>query len=64
MDQKSRNIYSYNGKLYEFPTELNERFEYLTRKMEYAKQNPEYIELYRGTTIVFNGEFNEYERQS
>ena len=65
MDQKSPNtLIKYDGKLYEFPSELDERFEFLTRKIDYAKMDPDYVELYRGTQIIFEVEFKQYECKS
>ena len=53
-----------DGKKYSFPSELEERFEHLTKKIEYAKSDPDFIELYRGTKIVFNCEYKQYESKS
>lgn len=64
MDQVSRNMYSYNGKTYEIPSDLNERFEHLTRKIDYAALDPDYNELYLGTKIIFESEFKQYESKS
>lgn len=55
---------SYDGKLYNIPSDLEERFTHLIRKIDYAKSNPDYIELYRGTKIVFEGEYKQYESKS
>ena len=65
MDQKSHDVLiSYDNKLYEFPSELEERFIYLTRKMEYAASNPDYNELLAGLKVVFKGEYGIYEHKS
>lgn len=65
MNQQSPNILmSYSGKLYDIPSDLEERFLHLIRKIEYAYNNPDYIELYRGTKIIFEGEFKHYESKS
>lgn len=48
------------GKVYTFPVELEERFEHLSKRIEYAKSNPDYIELYRGLNVVFEGEFKQF----
>lgn len=62
MDQNLPNVLiSYSGKLYNIPSDLEERFTFLTRKIDYAHSNPDYIELYRGTKVVFNCEFRQYE---
>lgn len=50
---------SFQGKEYEIPLSLMERFEHLTKKIQYAKDE-DFIELYRGYTIVFNCEFEKY----
>ena len=55
---------SYNGKLYNVPSDLEERFTHLVRKIDYAASDPDYIELYRGTKIIFEGEFRQYESKS
>lgn len=57
-------LMSYNGKLYNIPSDLEERFTHLIRKIDYAASDPDYIELYRGTKIVFEGEFRQYESKS
>ena len=65
MDQKSHNVLiSYNNKLYDIPSDLEERFEFLTKKIDYASLDPDYIELYRGTQIIFECEFKQYESKS
>lgn len=65
MDQKSHNVlYSYEGYEYNIPSDLEERFVHLTRKIDYAKTDPDYKELYLGTKIVFNCEFRHYESKS
>lgn len=65
MDQKSHNVLiSYEGLEYNIPSNLEERFIHLIRKMDYAKTDPDYIELYLGTKVVFNGEFKHYESKS
>lgn len=62
MSQQLPNILmSYNGKLYNIPLDLEKRFTHLIRKIDYAASDPDYIELYRGTKIVFEGEFRQYE---
>jgi hypothetical protein len=62
MDQNSHNILiGYNGKLYQFPSDLEERFNFLIRKIEYAKTDPDYSELLAGTKIIFECEFKQYE---
>lgn len=50
----------YDGRRYEIPLSLVERFEYVTNKLKYAKEG-NFIELYRGYTVVFNAEFSKYE---
>lgn len=50
----------YEGKVYTFPEDLEERFTHLTGRIGYAKSNTDYIEMYRGLNVVFNGEFSQY----
>lgn len=65
MDQKSHDVLiNYGGLEYNIPSDLEERFEHLTRKIDYAKSDPDYNELYLGTKIVFNCEFKQYESKS
>lgn len=65
MDQVSHNVLmSYNGYEYTIPSKLEERFTFLVRKIDFAKSDPDYNELYLGTKIIFNCEFKEYESQS
>lgn len=65
MDQTLHNtLISYNGYEYNIPTELEERFLFLTKKIDYVKMNADYRELYLGTVIIFNCEFKEYESKS
>lgn len=51
----------FEGKVYEVPFGLMERFEHLTNKLNYAKQE-DHLELYRGYSIIFNNEFSRYIR--
>jgi len=51
----------FEGKAYEIPLGLMERFEHLTDKLTYAKQE-NFVELYRGYSVVFNSEFSRYIR--
>jgi hypothetical protein len=65
MDQKSHNVLiSYDHNLYDIPSDLEERFEFLTKKIDYAKSDPDYYELLAGTKIIFNCEFDKYECKS
>lgn len=65
MDQKSHNVLiSYDHKLYDIPFDLEERFEFLTKKIDYAKSDPDYSELLAGTKIILKHEFEQYERKS
>lgn len=65
MDQNSHNVLiTYEGYEYGIPKDLEDRFVHLTRKIDYAKSDPDYNELYLGTKIVFNCEFKQYESKS
>lgn len=65
MTQNSHNVLiSYDGKLYNFPVDLEERFNFLSRKIDYAKNDTDYSELLAGTKIIFDCEFKKYESKS
>jgi len=49
----------FEGNQYEVPLHLMERFDQLTTKLIYAKQE-NFTELYCGYSIVFKAEFDEY----
>ena len=53
-------IKKFKGKQYKVPSGLELRFDYLREKIEYAEKVPEYIEMYRGYSIVFDCEFRDY----
>ena len=44
---------------YNIPIELLDRFNYLVKKIEYAREN-DFIELYRGYSKVLEKEFEKY----
>ena len=50
----------FNKIKYDIPSEYEERFDFLTIKIEFAKLE-NHIELYRGLLVVFNAEFGKYE---
>lgn len=50
----------YDGRRYEIPLYLVDRFDYIINKIKYAKEG-DFIELYRGYVVVFNAEFKKYE---
>lgn len=50
---------NFEGNNYEIPLALRERFEFLTTKINYAKHE-NLDELYRGYSIIFDGEFGKY----
>lgn len=50
---------NFKGQEYEIPLALLERFDNLTKKIEFAEKE-NYRELYRGYSIVFNCEFKKY----
>jgi hypothetical protein len=53
----------FRKKIYEFPEELSERWQFLTTKLIYAEQE-NFEELLGGYNVVFNCEFKQYESKS
>lgn len=48
-----------NKNRYDIPPDTEERFDFLTNKIAYAKRE-NHIELYRGLLVVFDAEFKKF----